>query len=331
MGKILEDRQTATTHRFEEMRGRLTAAEDRCAGKACVYATGSFGRGEASRFSDLDLFIVGNSTNRNGQDERALSRLDEICVKADLIQVTRELKIPEFSGDGEYLEHYTTQELVKSLGMPYDDSSNTFTARLLLLLESQPLVEASVYHTVTADVISAYWRDYEGHRDEFMPAYLANDILRLWRTFCVNYEARTKTEPAEKKAKRKLKNYKLKHSRLLTCYSALLYLLAVYSSRNTVSPDDADAMIRLTPMARLMWLGQQDHLSKIRGTLSQLIDCYEQFLLQTEAAEDALVEQFMDKNRSKKFMASASDLGDSVFELLGSIGGDTRFYRLLVV
>ena len=40
-------------------------------------------------------------------------------------------------------------------------------------------------------------------KDEFMPAFLANDILRLWRTFCVNYEARTQTEPAEKKAKRK--------------------------------------------------------------------------------------------------------------------------------
>jgi hypothetical protein len=55
-----------------------------------------------------------------------------------------------------------------------------------------------------------------------VPAFLANDILRIWRTFCVNYEARTETEPAEKKAKRKLKNYKLEHSRLLTCYSALL-------------------------------------------------------------------------------------------------------------
>jgi hypothetical protein len=184
---------------------------------------------------------------------------------------------------------------------------------------------------VTTEVIVAYWRDYEDHRDEFMPAYLANDILRLWRTFCVNYEARTATEPALKKAKRKLKNYKLKHSRLLTCYSALLYLLAIYSERNTVSPDDADAMIRLTPMARLMWMAEQKHLSHVRETIDQLIGRYEQFLMLTQASEADLVEQFMNKSESKKFVESASALGDSVFDLLRLIGGDTRFYRLLVV
>jgi len=262
MGELLERRQRETMQRFEELRHRLASAEARATGKACVYATGSFGRGEASRFSDLDLFIVGGSTISNGKEKRALSRLDEICVKADLIQVTRDLGIPEFSGDGEYLEHYTTQQLVNTLGMPDDDSSNTFTARLLLLLESQPLIEASAYDSVIADVIAAYWRDYEDHRNEFMPAYLANDILRLWRTFCVNYEARTATEPAEKKAKRKLKNYKLKHSRLLTCFSALLYLLAIYTERDSVSPDDAAAMIRLTPTARLKWLGEHEHFNE---------------------------------------------------------------------
>lgn len=62
----------------------------------------------------------------------------------------------------------------------------------------------------------------------------ANDILRPWRTFCVNYEARTSTDPPRQMAKRRLKNYKLKHSRLLTCYSGLLYLLAMYSSKETV-------------------------------------------------------------------------------------------------
>jgi hypothetical protein len=62
-------------------------------------------------------------------------------------------------------------------------------------------------------VVEAYWRDFLDHRQAFVPTFLTNDILRLWRTFCVNYEARTQTEPARKKAKRKLKNYKLKHRR----------------------------------------------------------------------------------------------------------------------
>lgn len=101
----------------------------------------------------------------------------------------------------------------------------------------------AVYQEIIEEVIAAYWRDYEDHKTDFMPAFLANDILRLWRTFCVNYEARTVREPDETKAKGKLKNYKLKHSRLLTCYSAILFLLAVYARQQTVKPSDAVAMI----------------------------------------------------------------------------------------
>src|SRR6202023_3331392 len=129
--------------------------------------------------------------------------------------------------------------------------TNTFTARLLLLLESCALIGKPVYREVTNDVIAAYWRDYEDHKSDFMPAFLANDILRLWRTFCVNYEARTDRVPEAKKAKGKLKSYKLKQSRLITCYSAILYLLAIFRKNGTVSPQDALEMIDFTPTQRL--------------------------------------------------------------------------------
>ncbi len=151
--------------------------------------------------------------------------------------------------------------------------TNTFTERLLLLLESCPLLEANVYSDVISDVIASYWGEFEDHRSDFMPAFLANDILRLWRTFCVNYEARTAKDPPEEKAKRKLKNYKLKHSRLLTCYSALLYLLAVHRERGTVTPDDALAMIRMTPTERLQWLLQQSSLDAAQK-VQQLLEQY---------------------------------------------------------
>ncbi len=160
MSEFLDARLSETNGRFAQLRKALQTTEHRCLDKACVYAIGSFGRGEASRFSDLDLFIVGAPTTaKAGKEDRALSRLDEICVKADLIQATRTLAFPEFSGDGEYLEHYTVGRLISTLGKPDDDSSNTFTARLLLLLESQPLIGESVYHRVTSEVVKAYWRD----------------------------------------------------------------------------------------------------------------------------------------------------------------------------
>ena len=139
----LSDRRSQTAERIKDLRNRLTAAEAIASGKACAYMTGSFGRCEASTFSDLDLFILGkgeSEPDRDGKQRSQLRSLDEICLKAELIKVTRDLGIPEFSGDGRWLVHYSVEDLIKTLGTPEDDVENTFTARLLLLLESQALL-----------------------------------------------------------------------------------------------------------------------------------------------------------------------------------------------
>lgn len=330
----LDDRRNQTTERIRVLRHNLKDASDRVAGKACVYVTGSFGRLEAGDYSDLDLFIVGKRNGilrADGREGSLLKRLDDICIKADLIEVTRNLGIPEFSGDGRYLTHYSVHEFTKGLGTPEDDVTNTFTARLLLLLESRPLLEEDVYWDVIEEVIAAYWRDYEDHKNSFMPAFLANDILRLWRTFCVNYEARTERVPDDEKARGKLKNYKLKHSRLLTCYSALLYLLAVYGRHATVVPSDAIAMIKLTPTERLESLLQRPELSHAHVKVTTLLAKYEDFLKTTNHDESELIRQFMDRDTSRAYMGSAYQFGDLVFDVLTSIGAGNRLHRLLVV
>jgi hypothetical protein len=324
----LAERRHQTEGRIKELRAGLKSAEALTKGKACVYATGSFGRGEAGTHSDLDLFILGKSDQRG---ESLLKRLDEICVKADLIEITRQLGVPEFSGDGRYLVHYSVSELTKTLGTPHDDVTNTFTARLLLLLESCPLLENDVYADVTEEVIAAYWRDYEDHKSDFMPAFLSNDILRLWRTFCVNYEAGTERVPEYEKVKGKIKNYKLKHSRLLTCYSALLYLLALHGMQDTVSPSNAIEMIKLTPTQRLEWLIGQSHLSRAHSIIGDILAQYDVFLDTTNVEEHELVDRFLDKTASRDYMNAAYKFGDFIFEALSSIGQGNRYYRLLVV
>lgn len=327
MGEILSTRRAQTAERIRELQAGISRAEQTCRGVACVYVTGSFGRREASAHSDLDLFIVGLGTHKDPE----LSRLNQILVKADLIDASKKLGLPEFSGDGEYLTHHTVTELLESLGKPEDDASNTFTARLLLLLESSPLIGESEYNRIVDDVIASYWRDYEKNKNDFVPAFLANDILRMWRTFCVNYEARTQSVPPEKKAKRSLKNYKLKHSRMLTCYSALLHLLTLFSKNGTVSPTDAASMIRLTPTERLEWMIAQSELINARSTLEGLVGAYERFLSNTDASEDEMVEKFLDKNIKKKYWESSFEFGDLIFQAFSLIGNNNRFHRLLVV
>lgn len=333
MGEIA-DRLDLSNRRIGDLREHLKDAEKLAGSRACVYATGSLGRLETSVHSDLDLFIVGRANGRKGADGKEgsqLNRLDEICIKADLIEATRKLNLPEFSGEGRYLVHYPIDDLIKTLGKPEDDVTNTFTARLLLLLESHPLIGREVYDDILMDVIAPYWRDYEDHKNNFIPAFLANDILRLWRTFCVNYEAGTERIPEDKKAKGKLKNYKLKHSRMLTCYSALLFLLATFRRHQTVSPADVLEMIYQTPTGRLNWLIKQQDLKDAHPKLEALISQYEKFLETTNAPEDDLLKKFEDKEISRNFMYASYDFGDLMFEALALIGGNNRLHRLLVV
>jgi len=252
-------------------------------------------------------------------------------MRSGRIQASRSLGFPEFSGDGRYLDHHSIYEFTSTMGTEKDDVANTFTARLLLLLESRPLLEDAVYDEIVLSVIESYWRDYQDHQSTFMPAFLANDILRIWRTFCVNYEARTEREPEEKKASGKLKNYKLKHSRLLTCYSALLHLLAVYKSKGAVTPSDALAMTKLTPTERLEWLRDQPDLKDAESTIENLLNQYNRFLETTNFKEEELVRQFTNKDTSRKYMEAAHEFGDSMFQALTIIGAGSPFHRLLVV
>jgi len=330
------ERRKFTDRRLEAIQGELGDAEEIAGGKACVYATGSFGRGEGCEHSDLDLFVLGLSkpdekdNGGGGQptEVRAFSRLDEIRLKARLIEASRKTNFPEFSGDGEYLVHYPVHDLVKNLGTREDDSTNTFTARLLLLLESRPLVGQRVYEAVVQRVVKCYWRNYEGHEDRFIPGYLVNDVLRLWRTFCVNYEATTEERPAEKRAKRQLKNYKLRHSRLLTCYSGLAYLLGVYEANETVRIEDAVAMVQASPTERLSWIAKQ--FAAASSDVDEVLSIYGRFLERTAANEDELIAQITRGERLSGL--DQPQFGDAVFRLLRKIGSNGNLlYRMIVV
>jgi hypothetical protein len=338
MGKVIEERRRFSDGRFEELRALLIDAPDICAGKACVYATGSFGRCEASKHSDIDLFIVSLSDydDKKRVEIGRLTRLNEILLKADLIRASDKLKFPRFSRDGQFLQHHTARKLIQSTGNQNDDAENTFTARLLLLLESKPLAGSEVHARTIDDVIGKYWREWPDYQNQFMPAYLANDILRYWRTLCLNYEASpSEQSPSEQskpeRAKRKIKNYKLKHSRMLTCYSAILFLLFVYSRKGTVSVSDAQKMVSLTPTGRVEYVANELSGSDPATCIHDFLGKYERFLEVTNASEEDLVSRFSDESEIRKLREEQSEFGDLAYEILYSIGHKNRLYRRLVI
>lgn len=326
----LERRRVLTRDRIHQLNVRLAGAQEIVGSTACVYATGSTGRGEASEHSDLDAFILAADPSQSGAGS-SLTKLDEIRLKARLIEANRQAGIPDFDGDGRYLVRYSPKELVTSIGKPEDDSSNTFTARLLLLLESAPLVGDEFYREAKDDVLSAYFRDFPDHSANFAPAYLSNDILRLWRTFCVNYEARTTSATDEKKAKRKYKNYKLKFSRMLTCYSAILQLLCIYNENQTVTVEDGKLTINKSPTERLEWLVWRDISPEAKKAVLILLELYDEFLALTVRPESDMVADFMDTTVSAKYFKAGDEFGKAMFTAVNTIGAGSRFHRLIVV
>jgi len=80
-----------------------------------LFTTGSYGRLEASKHSDIDLFFLFD--NR----ESSFSRISKTLIDAHIISISREMRFPEFSADGEYLEVHNIWDLCAEMGSRKDD------------------------------------------------------------------------------------------------------------------------------------------------------------------------------------------------------------------
>lgn len=325
----LKERRDFSETTLKKLKDQLRRYEAKLRDKACVFATGSLGRGEAWKESDLDVFIVAMDAADGVQEKSALSSLDETVLVARLIKANEKLDLPPFSGDGKYLKKCQLKELCQ-IGKPGEDAGNALTARLLLLLESHCLLGEDVYQRTLTQVIEQYWRDYDQNYPNFVPAFLVNDICRMWRTFCLNYEDKTYTSDMdpEAKAKRKYKNYQLRHSRMLTCYSALLFMLSVFRKHSTVTTLDARKMAQMTPIARLEWLRREE--PTLQGNVNNILERYENFLEFTRHKHH----HFRDASYAKTRKQEATAFGDAMADLVQMfrmMEGDMRLYRYIIV
>jgi len=331
----LEKAKSESEARFKALHSRLGPAETLIAGRACVYATGSFGRLEAGPLSDLDLFIVVETKEGDNGPVRTLDGIDETKLKCHLITAAEQSDIAKFDAGGRYLQSHGIGDFVSALGSREDDFQNTFTGRLLLLLESRPLLGPDIYARLLDNVVRAYFGDYPGNEKNFVPSFLFNDILRLWRTFCVNYEFSRKKGSDDIK----IKNLKLKFSRMLTCYSGIMYLLSIHVASGTVSPQDVGTMVALTPTGRLQHLQKENCItdSTQRETFARMIDGilgeYSQFLELTHRAKEQVLAEY--KEQAANWKQSSYRFGQHLAEalaLLGtSKGGFDGLYRMILI
>ncbi|MCY4211475.1 MAG: hypothetical protein OXE97_10610 [Gammaproteobacteria bacterium] len=233
-----------------------------------VYCAGSLGRGDIGEQSDLDMFV---GTTKNEQKRQ---HLVEIRLLACAIEVNKTLGYEPFSNDGEYLKVYPLEKTLKVLGAPSDDSENLFTARMLMLLESKCVCNGEIYNESLTRIIEHYFRDSRD-RQSFTPLFLLNDLLRYWRTLCLNYEL---TRDDQNRPWRK-KNINLKFSRRLTVFGTVLPI--IISRANSVS--GIQALVSLSPHERFAKGLDQLNDDSLLEEYSEFLDDYESFLSWKEA------------------------------------------------
>jgi hypothetical protein len=196
--------------------------------------------------------------------------LDELQALSDLIRLNNELGMKPFSGDGEYLKVHELDDLIAGTGSSQDDSENLFTTRLLLLLESKPLAGEATHRSAVDQVLNMYFRDGTRGRKDFRPLFLLNDILRYWRTLCLNYE-RDRANPGKPWWKR---NLNLKFPRKLTIFSSVLALITA----RMASADDFRAIVHFTPHERLAFALDALDDARLQASYAEVLDDYESFL-----------------------------------------------------
>lgn len=274
----------------------------------CIFTAGSFGRLEAGQHSDLDLFFV-----EAPADKLLITQRKERSIKvfSYLIDINSKNKFPPFSNDCEHLVVHTQEQILDQLGSRTDDSSNVFTLRMLLLLESRPLFNDKIYESVVETCVNSYCRDYYNHEKDFVPAILMNDIARYWYTLQMNYENRRNQRQVTEvqRLKQKVKNFKLKFSRRMTCFVSTCYLGSVDSN----DPASMTAMVKLTPVERL--LAVADHVPRTEKAVADILAQYAEFMKLTELSTQQLEELFKERE-SKVEMFSKANTFKSAFSRL---------------
>jgi hypothetical protein len=290
----------------------------------CIYATGSLARREANRNSDLDafFFLTGSS------DDCPLGRINDIKVLHAVLKAQVKGGFPDFSNEGEYLKFLHIEDILKHIGGREDDYHNALTARMLLMLESEFLYNKPLFEKFRSDVIERYFIDFHQHSAEFRPIFLLNDILRFWRTMCLNYEHNRewKSTDPEKCAKGRLANLKLRFSRLNICFGFISVLL---SDAPSTTPEQVVEIARLTPLDRLQKLS---NLGPAEAELVKILLGEYAWFLDAVSLEKTVVLEWISSqdNRSEAFARSKVFI-DSMYKLVFMIAERHSYTRYLII
>lgn len=213
-----------------------------------VLVCGSYARKEAGDSSDVDYFLV--SEKEDGRKER-LEDINKVGLKPP-------------SAGGPFAGEHTSQSIIQNIGGT-DDSNDDITRRMLLLLEGDWLFNREGFRHLRRQILERYVG--EEIPDHHIALFLLNDIIRYWRTICVDYEYKT----TEKDKPWAIRNVKLVFSRKLLYASGLFSVALTADMSRKKKVDRLEELFDLHPLKRIVEICGE-------ATTGPMLRCYDFFL-----------------------------------------------------
>ncbi|MEZ6132168.1 MAG: nucleotidyltransferase domain-containing protein [Planctomycetaceae bacterium] len=253
-----------------------------------VVVFGSLARGEWTSGSDVDwtLLLDGQaSTDHRLVHHKIRDLLEDVEFKGK--------KLVDPGGEGVFGKMAFSHDIIHHIGGQSDTNKNT-TQRILLLLEAASISETcgsefGPFDRVVREILVRYLKDdticLRPPRDESrIPRFLLNDIVRFWRTMCVDFAYKEWEQAGQKWA---IRNLKLRVSRKLLFVSGLLTVFSCYHNHNLIELGNSDEIVagmqqhllqfvRSSPINIVIWT--LDRLDMMAGEGRELLNCYDAFL-----------------------------------------------------
>lgn len=172
-----------------------------------IGVNGSYARREVTSGSDVDLFFLHSTGDKNGVTQKQKQFRDQLEQHPE--------RIFSLSDGGLFKLPISIDKITETIG-GFDDDNKHITRRMLLLLEGEYVFNRKVFNDTREKLLERYVPT--GIRDDQICLYLLNDIIRYWRTICVDYEhkARDPQKPGV------IRLVKLRFSRMLLFVAGVL-------------------------------------------------------------------------------------------------------------